>query len=368
MTSGAVTDPGHDVSGNSSAGHRHDLTGLRGVLALWVVLYHFVGTDFGPSSTGPVDWMVARGYLAVDAFFILSGVVIALVYGRQFASGPTVATWRLFLRRRLARIYPLHVVMLAASVVLVVGGSVVTGATIDDRNTATNLVWHLLLVDAWGVTDTISWNGPSWSVSAEWFAYLLAPLILWRAPRSTVSRLLVVVAALAIPFVLEAAAPEADLDLTDGRSLLRVVPMFCLGVVLLPLADGRRWLAQSQPLAIAGVAAAALLDSDALIVCALAWMLASLIAGDGVVSRVLGRSRLVWLGEISFAVYLAQSPVIVVMNEVSARVGVLAGWVGLVVALVVLIGASALLYRFVETPARRALRGREAGAATAVSS
>jgi peptidoglycan/LPS O-acetylase OafA/YrhL len=71
------------------------LDALRGLSALAVVLFH--------ASVG--QW-ASHGYLAVDAFFVLSGVVIARAYEERLKRGAT-AGW--FLRQRLARLYPLYV-------------------------------------------------------------------------------------------------------------------------------------------------------------------------------------------------------------------------------------------------------------------
>lgn len=63
------------------------LTPLRGVAALWVVLYHYCGTaQFLPNlDITPHSYLISKGYLAVDMFFILSGFVMAHVYRRTFS-------------------------------------------------------------------------------------------------------------------------------------------------------------------------------------------------------------------------------------------------------------------------------------------
>lgn len=61
------------------------LDGLRGVAALFVILYHF-GEGF---ATSPVDQFMNHGYLAVDFFFILSGFVIGYAYDSRWQKGMT---------------------------------------------------------------------------------------------------------------------------------------------------------------------------------------------------------------------------------------------------------------------------------------
>jgi peptidoglycan/LPS O-acetylase OafA/YrhL len=83
------------------------LTGIRGVAASAVVLYHF---DLGQPDSGPLQHVLHHGYLAVDLFFVLSGFVMALTYGRAFVLQPNIEGFGRFLENRLARIYPLYLV------------------------------------------------------------------------------------------------------------------------------------------------------------------------------------------------------------------------------------------------------------------
>ena len=83
------------------------LTGIRGVAALGVVAYHYWFRNWVPPDT-LARAAVARGYLFVDLFFLLSGFVMASSYGWMFAGRfDAVGYWR-FLATRLARIYPVY--------------------------------------------------------------------------------------------------------------------------------------------------------------------------------------------------------------------------------------------------------------------
>src|SRR5688500_14746281 len=98
--------------------HRSALNGLRAVAAVAVIAYHF-----RYFSTFP--WMTAfpplrLGYLGVDFFFILSGLIITHVYAENIISGQEGL--RRFVFLRLARILPVHalimIAMLACSMVV----------------------------------------------------------------------------------------------------------------------------------------------------------------------------------------------------------------------------------------------------------
>src|ERR1700742_2077340 len=85
------------------------LTGIRGVAAVTVIAYHIY-----PASDFPygLSHLVARGYLSVDVFFVLSGFVMALNYGPMFRDRIQLSSIMTFLMRRVARLYPLYIVFL----------------------------------------------------------------------------------------------------------------------------------------------------------------------------------------------------------------------------------------------------------------
>jgi peptidoglycan/LPS O-acetylase OafA/YrhL len=161
------------------------LTGVRGLAALWVAGCHLVAEPGLVS--GLAARILARGYLAVDLFFILSGFVMALNYGHLFKRRIRVAVFSRFLLLRLARLYPLY-----GSILLVrFGYTALRYGSFDLPRPwiaaplpypAIDLPANLLLVQSWGIAK--SSIGPAWSVSTEWGAYMVFPVLamlgLWR--------------------------------------------------------------------------------------------------------------------------------------------------------------------------------------------
>jgi peptidoglycan/LPS O-acetylase OafA/YrhL len=145
--------------------HIRGLTGLRGIGALWVVLFHLT---FGRGI--PV---IDLGFLGVDLFFILSGFVLSYV---SITNIDTVPRYLEFLRQRLTRIYPLHLFTLCilAMIVLFVPGF--SERYNVPRFEPDAFVASLLLIQNWFYWLPGCWNAPSWSLSAEWFAYLTFPI------------------------------------------------------------------------------------------------------------------------------------------------------------------------------------------------
>jgi peptidoglycan/LPS O-acetylase OafA/YrhL len=76
-----------------------------------VVLYHYIAIYFSQLNPSNYTHFVEKGYLAVDLFFMLSGFVLTHVYRRAFSEGIT-KHYRQFLLVRVARLYPLHIMVL----------------------------------------------------------------------------------------------------------------------------------------------------------------------------------------------------------------------------------------------------------------
>ena len=142
-------------------------------------MFHFQ-TDFSRSfSFNGHTSLIASGYLWVDFFFLLSGFILCHVHAEEFIPGQM--PYRKFLIKRIARIYPLHLFTLFALLLPIFHPQTTTRT----HGAAMTFVSNGLLVHAWGVLDELTWNYPSWSISAEWATYLLFPAILtvfYRTP------------------------------------------------------------------------------------------------------------------------------------------------------------------------------------------
>jgi len=162
------------------------LTGVRLVAAVWVLLYHSQGPldTLGLMSIPVLPDFIRIGRLGVDLFFALSGFILAHTYlnslGERLTANKSLRFWWL----RLARIYPVHLVMLVVAGCAIVAQSIVTGEELNRRwLTPWDFIKNLLLIQEWGGDPQRGWNFVAWSLSMEWLAYLLFPLmalVLWR--------------------------------------------------------------------------------------------------------------------------------------------------------------------------------------------
>mgnify|MGYP000989605473 CR=1 FL=1 len=103
------------------------LTGLRALLAWWVVVYHMTIPELAPlPPDGWLEPLRAHGYLAVDGFFVLSGFILSYVYRDAFAAG-VPGIYPRFLLARLARLYPVHLAMTLVVLAMLGAAVVATG-------------------------------------------------------------------------------------------------------------------------------------------------------------------------------------------------------------------------------------------------
>ena len=148
------------------------LTGLRGVAAAIVMLFHFVNVD--PYFQRFLPNLVKRGYLGVDLFFVLSGFVMALTYGELFKHKFCAVDFKTFMMKRVARVYPLYLVITIVFALKYLYNF--SDDTIYRQYHVVDFIGCLLLLQAWGLGLFFP-AGATWSLSAEFLAYLLFPIL-----------------------------------------------------------------------------------------------------------------------------------------------------------------------------------------------
>jgi peptidoglycan/LPS O-acetylase OafA/YrhL len=369
------------------------LTPLRGIAALWVVIFHFCWY-FPAVHPERYTGAVYKGYLAVDMFFVLSGFVITHVYKEGFARRVTGRRYRDFLKARVARIYPLHITVLllfvatataerAASYAL--RGSFEPIPLLGERSLGGFLANLVMLQGLWA--RELSWNDPSWSISLEFLAYLLFPLLfpgLWRAgpaAKAGLGGLLVV----ALGWLAYRTGGYFN-QWNGAYAILRCLPEFLAGMLLYSayrsglFASG---LATDAALAAVVVLLAALLHlgaSDLAIIPLFPLLILAAVRNAGRFSPLLNSPPLVWLGDISYSLYLLHWFVLFVTTEIARRLPGLdfaklprAPSLALIALLIaVSLALATLSFRFIEVTGRHWLRrrldvGRPAAAAIAGS-
>ncbi|HEX4113810.1 MAG TPA: acyltransferase [Stellaceae bacterium] len=303
------------------------LTPLRGVAAMTVLLFH--------------AGLPIKGYLCVDLFFILSGFVLMHAYGQMAVSGRAYFS---FLKARLARIYPVHLLVLV--MLLPMLGTPGFGAI--------GLIHSLLLTQSPWYTNC--WNFASWSISAEWHAYLAFPfLAVAIRARSKPALVLILIGCGVVVSAAMLVKGTANVTYTPAV-FLRLFAEFVAGMVLYRL---RGELAGSaRNFAWFGVAAAIVAAQifalpDAVTICLLPGLLIYATKEDGAFYRILNLAPLRYLGEISYSLYMVHMVVVVVAYRLLPPLGLIEHWALFVLGPVALAIPVSL---FVEMPARQYFR------------
>jgi peptidoglycan/LPS O-acetylase OafA/YrhL len=351
------------------------LVGIRGVFAVVVVLVHLA--PFGVALVPSLDlvWTAIwrSAYPVLDLFLVLSGFVIAAGYRGVFARWPGRVRYGRFLWARLSRFYPLHLAVMLALVAAVVVGSALGLSVPHGGDLGWDLVRSLLLTQGWGWQETLTWNGPTWSLSAEWFCYLaipvIMPFVLWfKRPSSVLVAYFVV---MAVPLVVYSFIGFDDRTITAHAPLWRAVAGFVGGALLnqllhtgsrLPAFVGRftglvTFLAFA---AFVGLHVGGL--PPMLAVWFAGFMILALAQQRGAVDRVLASRPMMIGGEYSVALFLTHVPFILAASVIlNPRYlpGAL-GWLGIAGYVAGILACTIAGYHLIERPAQKWMRRRVA--------
>ena len=364
------------------------LDAWRGVCACFVVLFHFHG--YSPIYTSP---LVRNSYLFVDFFFVLSGFVIAWNYSARLDSW---ASLKRFLILRIGRLYPLHVFTLLSFIAYETvklasrGGRAGAAQPFTGGTDPLAVLTNLLLAQSLNVHDMLTWNGPSWSISAEWWTYVLFALV---AVAAGVRNWMLLAVAIAAPLLLLRLS-TTGMDVTYDWGLIRSVFGFALGVACCRIHRAlQRKARRTAPLPASSRAAFATALEFAVLAAVVLFvsfagkdnvsLLAPFLfsaavlvfaAEDGLVSRLFRTRPLKWVGQLSYSIYLTHFLLVITVPAAIKRIFQIDLWTpfalagggtvqlygrdnvqGTLLYLLVLaltLAFSAFTYRWIETPGR----------------
>ncbi len=371
------------------------LTPLRGIAAILVLIFHFHLLVMPLQNTDHYHF-IGKWYLMVDLFFVLSGFILYHVYGQYFHKGWDVNHFKKYIWARLARIYPLHLVTLlyAIGLYIFLAAHHVTWLPVEEKIFDVKAIpTSLLLIDAWGMHSEATWNTPSWSISVEWFAYLMFPflitpflnnkkLTIWILGVISVTGLLAIMFwlspwnfSLRAPYLGDFAEFRTDpyiVDVITGPALLRGLCGFIIGMISYHLYRqgwGEKRLGQSTLNLILWVLL--LLGwnwqilPDVIAIFAFGILILSTAYVRGWLKVLLNTKLMTYLGDISYSIYMVHMLILFTFlgyqkihppNEVEALPNFAVRWAMVAVFLLLTIGIASLTFYTVEQPARKYLR------------
>jgi peptidoglycan/LPS O-acetylase OafA/YrhL len=349
-------------SADALRGNRSELpalTSLRGIAAVTVLLYHssFIAFNF---AGGSPPWLWSRGSLAVDLFFFLSGFVLTHVYGRRLGEERNWRTVSRFLCARFCRIYPASLFTTAVFVLAFTIGNLPFPASASFPR---QLAAALLLMQVPWLHEVVI-NSPSWSISAEWYAYLLFPFVAPMIGRLRDRTAAVVCVVLLIEIAVYNTIFSFQQPAERLGALVRALPEFTVGVFAYRYYRERLfrkiWEKDAVLMAIAvTIAAGCLLGApDSLTVILLPALLLAAVCNSGRIAGVLNATPMRWLGEVSYSVYIFQTLPFIVAVSLSGTLTAhgISGSRFEVIAALFTFGSCVLVHRCVDVPARAALR------------
>jgi len=353
------------------------LDSWRGIAACFVAMLHFGGNSHIAQLS-----LMKHSWLFVDFFFVLSGFIIAANYQKRFLEGRISIVS--FMLLRFGRLYPLHIAMLLPLVLRKVIQATVPSLDSMAANPAFqsafdspgSIVAHVFMVHGFGFTSHASWNGPSWSISNEFFAYLIFGGILIVLRKRPWLAFLVafvfgpsMIALLGDNFyVVDFRIFRCLVGFSAGvvtwniYRIKKVSPNTTVEVLTMCLAFGFIWLSGRLNLAILGLLAPIVFS---LVVFIFAFE-------KGGMSKFLNMRAFQILGILSYSIYMTHTLVTHAIFDVAKVVGALTGrtiyiatdtvryinlesWfsdLGQVAYLLIVIGFSYLTFRFIESPSR----------------
>ena len=381
------------------------LTSLRFFAAMYVVVHHLInigllysqGADADRTATWYLAWGT-QGHVGVTFFFVLSGFILAWCYHHVFATVDVDrmrGTRNRFWFARFARVWPLHAAMFAVMVPIVLVG---VGSARGLLSSAWQGVANLLLLHAWipyGGPDGVSqtFNAPSWTLSCEAFFYLIFPavsVLVLRRLRWGIAQLVITIGAtwLALGVVGVLVAP---LERSDW--IMHVFPATRVADFIIGVAAGLVFVQSLQRARLRGVVDDGAVSTrgwtvlEATVLAAtcvspLVWALGAsevlpstlgwswfhlpimtaailvLAMGRGAISSgVLARRSLLWLGEVSYALYLTHMILLLVAYRAGVY-GMLGLWPTTLALVIAAVAVAGVVHERFEKPVRRMLVAR----------
>lgn len=293
-----------------------ELESLRGMAALLVVLFHI------PKWNPILEiGIINNGYLMVELFFVLSGFVIFNAYSQNINSKNDLLRFQFL---RLGRLYPVHILFLAVFFLFELGKyfaqlklNIVSPNTQPfHENSMSALAQHLILIQAIGPTGNAqTFNIPAWSISVEFYTYLIFGLsvLFFRNARSLFFAMIAM-------FSLALLVSE---NTFGARDLFKCLAGFYIGCLTAGFTKKAKIVVPNF-FSLAGVALIIIFLQqktteyfDVAIYFLTSALIVSLVLSEsGTLKKVFNLKLLIFLGEISYSVYMSHTAVIWIVNQV----------------------------------------------------
>jgi peptidoglycan/LPS O-acetylase OafA/YrhL len=378
-----------------------NLTPLRGIAALLTVIFHvdlYLGSGSGGLLNPEKSMLISKLYLMVDFFFVLSGFIMLHVYGKWFSSSVKSFSFKKFTIARFARVYPLHFFTLLFLVAVRIW-FISAGGKDPDPFSALSFTWqsiptNLLLIQSMNVHNWFTWNNAAWSISTEWWMYMLFPFLvapfirLSSAARVAVGLacfggyvfiMLVIQKYVTVPPALSFIKAQPNINVAYQYGFLRCMFGFIIGMMIyLGYEKGfaQRFFANGTILVLSVIGLCISLHfalPDVISVAFYPLIILSAAYGSKNMDAFFGKKLMQRLGDWSFSIYLVHQPIVYTFFMVQAyfnpvKQGATTGpppqpgygtaWIICLIFIAIVLFFSWLSYKYIEVPSRNWINNR----------
>ena len=322
---------------------------------------------------------LSNGWISTSLFFLLSGFILAYLYWGE--DGQLITTKRRFWSLRMARIYPIHLIVMAILLLLNVPWHLSQGMPLGIL--IPSALATMALVQAWIPPWIPLWSWPTWTISVLVFLYLVMPWLM--ATLSRLSRRQMIIALIAMPFIsiiptlgyaarMASGAPwSMNVDMFVANTPLFWVPYFAAGMLMTrvfslsrfrPVPSSSSWFAWGDVAFIIVIAIGCtpgieqplkFFIRQGLLMPLFIMMVLDLARGKGLMARVFSLPGLGFLGETGYSIFIWQSVILVgsyVSLMINPAIGPYQIWIAIVMIMVLAIPSTYLI----EKPLARVIR------------
>lgn len=338
---------------------KEQLTFTRFIAAIAIVAFHY-GRNAYPLDHKSLFYFIEKANLGVSYFFTLSGFVMIIAYWEK----SNIDSWQ-YLKRRFARIYPVYFLSLA----LLYINFLLTNKYIDYQALALNIFF----LQSWFPGKTLAFNFPAWSLSVEFFFYALFPLIfnrIYKTEKIKYYGIAIIIIWLVSQLFLHwfvyskfyEGFPSKSFEFVFNFPLLHLNEFLIgslAGIILMTRFNKYKKNYDWQVLlALVTVPIILkyypnLLYENGLLAPLFAILIFLISINEGRLTTLFRWPALIFLGEISYGIYILQAPIFRYMKYVFPYIGINNSSAIFYISLLALIFVSAVSYMWIEKPLRK---------------
>jgi peptidoglycan/LPS O-acetylase OafA/YrhL len=338
------------------------ITFTRFIAAILIVIFHF-GKNIYPFNNSSVSFIFQNTYIGVSYFFILSGFIMIIAYNNK-----TKINAIEYFKNRFARIYPIYLLAL----LLVVSFKIIAHSQVNFNE----FILNLFTLQAWFPGNVLSLNGPGWSLSVEFFFYAIFPMLFnFIYTKIDYTKLI-------IPIILIWIISQILLHLlfysdfyegypSQSHDILHYFPLLHLNEFLIGNLTGlifinyKKKSSKNFDWVILSLIIASLFLlkyskglnlNDGILAFIFAPLIFLISLNTGVITSISKNKYLIFLGDISYGIYILQIPTFALCGKILSRLSIQNASAQFYSSLLFLIIASGFSYVFIETPLRNLIK------------